>query len=298
MWFIYALIHVFLLALVNYTDEHLATNVKLPKNPSIHTRVGSVLLISTLMSFVGGFLIWLITKDTSLTIQSKNLAILSSIPMVTMYATYFYLLQTYPVHQVAPLFQISSIWLLIIELLYGGSITLIGLIGIIVLMYGAYILDAGTFKWKIPTKLLLIAIPTTSTWAIALYMVRVASENNSAIAITFWQMLTIGTIGVLLFLFVKVYREGFLYRLKKQKKVFLGLSLANETFAEAGYVFSNLAVAVAPVAAYVTAMSGVQSLFVLLLFLIFPQGKRAKVTKMQWIAVSLITFGVFLIERN
>jgi len=298
MWFIYALIHVFLLALVNFTDEHLATNNKLPKKSDIHHKVGSVLLISTLMSFVGATLIALITGQTSLPPQALYLAIFSSVPMVTMYATYFYLLQTYPVHQVAPLFQISSIWLLLIELVFGGSISMFGLAGIAVLMYGAYILDAGTFKWKIPTKLLMIAIPATSTWAIALFIVRKASELGSPIAITFWQMVTIGTIGIGLFLLTKKYREGFLYRIKHQGKLFLGLSLANETFAQAGYVFSNLSVAIAPVAAFVTAMSGVQSLFVMALFLLFPQGKRAKVTKIQMVAVTLIAFGVLLIERR
>lgn len=255
-------------------------------------------MISTLMSFVGAALIWLITKDIDLSVQARNLAILSSIPMVIMYASYFYLLQTNPVHQVGPLFQISSIWLLAIEIIFGGSISITALLGIIVLMYGAYILDAGTFRWKIPTKLFIIAIPATSTWAIALFMVRIASENNSPIAITFWQMLAIGVIGIFLFLLVKQYREGFLYRIKNQGKLFLGLSLANETFAETGYVFSNLAISIAPVAAFVTAVSGIQSFFVLLLFLIFPQGKRSKVTTMQWVAVFLLAVGVFLIERR
>lgn len=298
MWFIYSIIHVFLLALVNYTDEHLATNNKLPKNSNIHTKVGSVLLISTLMSFVGGTLIWLITRDVGLSTHAKYLALVSSVPMVAMYASYFYLLQTYPVYQVAPLFQISSIWLLVIEILFGGSVSAFGLVGVIVLMYGAYILDAGTFKWKVPTKLLLIAIPATSTWAIALFMVRVASETGSAVAITFWQMMAIGTIGLFLFLFIRRFREGFIFRIKNQGKTFLGLSLANETFAEGGYVFSNLAVAIAPVAAFVTAMSGVQSIFVLGLFFLFPQGKRAKVTKMQWVGVFIIAMGVFFIERS
>jgi len=298
MWFLYAIVHVFLLALVNFTDEHLATNNKLPPKADVHSKVGSVLLISTLMSFVGAGLIALITSDFQLSGEARNIALLSSIPMVTMYATYFYLLQTYPVHQVAPLFQISSIWLLVIELLFGGTISATGLVGMFVLMYGAYVLDAGTFKWKIPTKLLAIAVPATSTWAISLYMVRIASENASPIAVTFWQMLAIGTIGILLFTLVKKYREAFLFRIRNQGKLFLGLSLANETFAEAGYVFSSLAVAIAPVAAYVSAMSGVQSLFVLVLFFLFPQGKRAQVTKMQWVAVTLIVFGVFLIERR
>lgn len=298
MWFVYAVIHSFLLALVNYTDEHLAVDNKLPKKATIHTRVGSVLLISTLMSFVGAALIALVTGATSLSPFALTIALLSSIPMVTMWATYFYLLQIYPVHQVVPLFQLSSIWLLVIELLFGGSISALGLLGIIVLIYGAYILDSGTFKWTIPTKLLAIALPATSTWAIALYMVRVASENNSAVAVTVWQMIAIGTLGIVLLLFVKRYREGLIYRIKNQGKKFLGLSLANETFAEVGYAFSNLSVAIAPVAAYVSALSGVQSLFVLILFYILPSGKRAKVTKTQWLAVILIAIGVFIIEQR
>lgn len=298
MWFFYSILYVFLQALVNYTDEYLATNNKLPKKADIHSKVGSVLLISTLMSFVGAGLIWLVTKDIALSSQARNLAIISAVPMVSMYASYFYLLQKYPIHQIGPLFQISSAWLLVIELLSGGSVSFWGLIGIIVLMYGAYILDAGTFRWKIPTKLLLIAIPATSTWAIALFIVRIASSSGSAISVTFWQMITIGIIGIFLLVFVKKYREAFIFRIKNQGKTFLGLSFANELFAETSFVFSNLAVSLAPVAAFVTAMSGVQSVFILALLFLFPIGKRSKITKIQWIAVTIIALGVLLIERR
>ena len=296
MWLVYALIQSFLLALVNYIDEHLVTSNKLPKEANIHTKVGSVLLISTLMCFAGAIITSTVSYGTTLSLEVKSIALLSAVPMVLMYASYFYLLQTYAVHQVVPLFQISSIWLLLIELFFGGSITIAGLVGMLVLIYGAYILDSGTFKWKIPTKLLAIAVPATSTWAISLYMVRLASEKGSVTSISVWQLIGTGIIGALLFFTVKRYREGLLYRFKNQGKRFFGFSLANETFAEGGYIFSNLAVAVAPVAAYVTAMSGVQSLFVLILFFLFPLKNRAKVTSMQWIAVALIMVGVFLIE--
>lgn len=298
MWFIYAIIHVFLMAVVNFTDEHLATNNILPKNSDIHTRVGSVLIASTLMCFVGATLLGVITRDTILGSIPMLIAIISAVTMVSYWASYFYFLQVYPVHQVVPLNQISSIWLLVIELYFGGSITITGLLGIILLMYGAYILDSGTFKWRIPTKLLLLAIPATSTWAITLFLVRKASEWGSPTAIYFWQLIATGTVGVALLTFVTEYREGFLFRIKHQGKKFLGLSLLNETFSETSYLFSSLAVAVAPVAAYVSAMSGVQGLFIILLMFLFPQGERTKVTKMQWIAAILITAGVFLIERR
>lgn len=296
MWFIYATIHVFLMSVVNFTDEHLATNNKLPKKSDVHTKVGSVLIASTLMCFVGAFLLYLFTRDTHLTTTPLLISLASSITMVITWAVYFYFLQTYPVHQVVPLFQLSSVWLLVIELLFGGSIAITGLLGILLIMYGAYIFDTGTFKWQIPTKLLLIAIPSMSTWAISLFLVKKASEMGSPVAIYFWQLVATGIIGILLFGLVSKYREGFVYRIKHQGKKFLSLSLLNETFSEASFLFSSLAVAVAPVAAYVSVMGGAQGLFELLLFLLFPQGERVKVTKMQWAAAIFIALGVFLIE--
>lgn len=297
MWFLFVLGHVFLLALVNYLDEYLTTNNKVPENSNIHSKIGGLLLISTLLSCVGAGAIWL-TVDVSLAHAPLMLGLLSAIPMVIMFASYFYLLTMYPAYQVVPLFLISSVWLLAFELLAGDSLTLIGLSGIATLLVGAYFLDAGTFKWQIPTKLLLVSIPTTAAWAVALFMVRAATENNSAVAVSFWQLIGITFIGICLFTLVRKYRQGFLFRIKHQGKNFVGFSLVNESFAQGSYVFANLAVAAAPVATYVTAMSGVQSVFLLLLFLFFPIHKnRAKVTRIQIVSIVLIAIGVFLIER-
>ena len=296
MWIIFATISIVMQGLVNYIDEFLTNNNKLSQKTDTHTKIGGLVLISTLMSFAGAGLMMLIPHDPTMSSLAKMLAIASSIPMVFMYISYFWLLITYPVHQVAPLFQISSLWLLAMELLFGGTITSVGLLGIFVLIYGAYILDAGTFKWKIPTKLLLISLPATFASALALFMARIATQSSSAISYSYYQMLAIGVVGVFLFFFVKKYREGFLFRIKNQGKLFLGMSLVNESLAEGSFLFGNMAVAIAPVAAYVSAMSGVQSVFVMLLFFLFPQGQRTKATPIQWIAVFLIAIGVILLE--
>lgn len=298
MWFLYALASVFLMALVLYTDEHLATSNKLPPGGDIHSKVGSVLLISTLMSFVGAALIFFTTKDIQLPTQPLTLSLLSAIPMVIMYASYFYLLQLYPVSQVGPIFQLSSIWLIIFELMDGGTITTAGVVAIIILMYGAYILDAGTFKWSVPTKLLLVGFPVTATAAIPLYMARVAARDASPTVFSFYQLVAIGVVGVLILLFIPRYREGFVYRIKHQGKKFLGLSLFNETFAEGSFWLGNIAVALAPVGAYVSAMNGVQSLFVMLLLWLFPVGERSKTTRTQWVAIVLISIGAILLEQS
>lgn len=298
MWFLFTLGSIILMALVLYTDEHLATSNKLPPGGDIHTKVGSVLLISTLMSFVGATVLGVTSRDIQLAPQPLMLAILSGIPMVAMFASYFYLLQTFPVHQVGPIFQLSTVWLLIFELFDGGTVALSGLLAIIILMYGSYILDAGTFKWKVPTKLLLYGIPATATAAIPMYMARIAARYGSPTAFSFWQLVSIGFLGLLILIFARRYREGFLYRIKHQGKKFLGFSLFNETFAEGSVWLGNIAVAIAPVGAYVSAMNGLQSLFVLVLLWLFPTGDRSKITKEQWIAVVLISIGVMLLEAR
>ena len=296
MWFIYAVVHIFLLALVVYTDEHLATNNKLPKKSDIHTKVGSVLIMSTLMCFVGASLLFLFTRDFKLSSSVLILSAISAVTMVSYWGSYFYLLQEFPANKVGPLYQLGSIWLLVIELLFGGSITALGLTGILVLIYGAYILDAGTFKWQIPTKLLRVGAPATSLWAITLFLVRIASNDGSVVAIYFWQLVFTGVIGLFLLIFVSKYREGFVYRIKNQGKLFVGLSGLNETFSEVSYLFSALAVAIAPVAAYVSSMTGLQGIFLIIVMFLFPQGKRAKVNKMQVVAAGLIAIGVLLVS--
>lgn len=297
MWFLYVLVHVFLMSVVNYIDEYLTTNNKVDKGSDIHTKIGGLLLISTLMNFVGAFVVWVSVRNIGLPELSLVLSLLSAIPMVAMFASYFYLLTKYPVYQVAPLFLMSSIWLLFIELLFGGSASAIDIIGIATLLTGAYFLDAGTFRWQIPSKLLMAMIPATSAWAIALFLVRKASENGSAVAVSFWQYVGIACLGVILLLTVKKYRNGFLYRIKSQGKNFLGFSLINESVAQASFVFGNLAVAAAPLATYITAMSGVQSIFLLLLFIVLPINKhRTKITRLHVVSILLIVLGVFLIE--
>lgn len=296
MWLIYALIHVFLLAVVSYTDEHLATDNKLPEKSNIHTKVGSVLIMSTLMCFVGAIILYLSTGNFKINVVTFIITVFSAITMVTYWGTYFYLLQEFPANKVAPLYQLGSIWLLVIELAFGGSISYYGFLGILTLICGAYVLDTGTFKWQIPTKLIKTALPATSMWAITLFLVRYASKTGSIVPIYFWQLIFTGFIGVILYVFVSKYREGFLYRIKNQGKMFLGLSVVNETFSETSYFFSSLAVVIAPVAAYVSSMLGVQSVFLIVLMFLFPQGERSKVTKMQVVATILIAVGVFLIE--
>lgn len=286
------------MALVNYIDEYLTANNKVPENESSHKQVGGLLLISTLLSFLALVVLTVyLGGDFSVDKKALYLSLFSAIPMVTLFASYFYLFLFYPAHQVVPLFGLSSIWLLLFEIAFVEvSISQQALVGILILIFGAYLLDSGSLKWRIPTKLLLIMIPVSLIWAISLYMVRIASETESVATIFFYQYVGIGIIGILLTLLVKPYRKGLLQRIRLQGKNFIGFSLINESLAQISFFFIMLAVALAPLAAFVTALGGLNSIFLLILFYLFPLQKRNNISRMQWIAIILMTIGIFIIE--
>jgi len=296
MWLLYTLVHCLTMAVCNYFDEYLTHNNNVKDRENIHRRIGGVLLISTLFSVITLASLYLYLD--SLVIQNfpLALALVSAVPMVTMWAAYFYLFQKYPAHQVVPLFGIASFWLLLIELVAGAIITPIALLGIVFLLYGAYVLDAGTLKWKIPTTLLLIMIPTSLLWAVSLFLIRVASNYADVLTLFFYQYVGIGVIGILLLTLVREYRVGFLRRIQTQGKNFLGVSFFNEAIAQVSFLSVMLAVSIAPLAVYVTALAGFQSIFLLLLFFIVPLHGRNSISSYQWAAIVLIVMGIFIIE--
>jgi drug/metabolite transporter (DMT)-like permease len=262
---------------------------------SLYKKVGSLLLISTLFSIFG--LIWLYVGADSLYASNKviGLSVFSSFTMVTLFGAYFYLLNKYPVYQVIPLFQLTSLWLILIEFVFGGSVSVLGILGILLLVIGAYLIDVGEMKWKIPSSLLGIMAIVSLIYACGVYSVRIASEISNAWITSFWQYLGIFGIGVLLFLVVKVFRDGFLFRIKKQGKTFLGISSVNESMAQVSYVASNYSIATAPVSAYASALGSIQSVFVLIIFYFFPQ-KKVIINRIQIFAIFIMVLGGIVLQ--
>ncbi len=296
MWLLFMVAGVFCMALVNYADEYLTRHNPVSTSSDMQKRIGGLLLISSLLSIVGVIGIKVVVGDVSMSALPLALSLFSGIPMVFMWAMYFILLNKFPVYQVIPLFQLTAIWLLFIEIILGGHATVAGFLGVFILVIGAYVLDVGKLKWVIPSKLLLIMVGVTLVWAISQYVVRVAAGMSSgAGAVSFWQYVSITGIGILLFLFARPYREGFLTRIKKQGRSFLGLSVFNEGTSQVGYVLQNFAIALAPLAAYASSVGGVQGIFVLMLFLLFPQ-KEISINRLQIGAIVFMALGVFLLE--
>jgi drug/metabolite transporter (DMT)-like permease len=296
MWLLYAIIHMFLMALVNYLDEWLTHSSSTQVSTGLHERIGGVLIMSTLMTSIGLAALYTFGGGIALSQYALLLSLASAIPYVLMWAGYFYLFQTYSAHQVVPLFGLSSIWLLAIELIAGASIGMMALAGIIILIVGAYLLDNGSLKWKTPSKLFFSMVFLSLCWALAMFSVKLATENDNPIPVFFWQMVGILLLGIILFIAVKPYRDGFIGRIKKERSRFIGPSLMNESISQTSFLFATLAVTAAPLAVYFTASGGIQSIFLLALFYFFPLDKRNNINLSQTLGVVGIALGIALLE--
>jgi len=296
MWLVFTLFFALLLAIVNWIDEYLTANNGIPESADVHTKVGGLVLVSTLLTIAGAVVIYFFADSVALNDATLALAFFSAVPMVAMWAGYFYLLKLFPVYQVIPLFQMSSIWLLIMELISGGSITLVAFLGVFIIVVGVYLVDAGTLRWQIPTKLLLSMVPVSFGWALAVFMVKEAiGMGADVLAVTFWQYVGITFVGILLLVVVKKYRDGLVFRIRGQGRVFLGYSVVSEGLSQTAYWAGNVAVALAPLAVYFNALGGVQSVILLFIFLLFPQ----RPTSANWVQIAgifMIAGGVFLLE--
>lgn len=296
MWIFLTFVHAFFMALVNYMDEYLTQITSISENQNIHKKVGWLILVSTIF---GVFSLWVLSffiSDYSMTQIGLVVSFFSAFPMVAMFCSYFYLFQKFSAHQVVPLFWLSSVWLMILEIFSWDTILLIPFLWIISLLYGAYVLDSNSFTWKIPTRLLLIMIPVSFLWAFSLFLAEFVGKTDSILNFFFYQYIWIFILGIILFLCIPSYRQWFLDRCQKQGKIFVWWSIVNESFAQISFLASMLAVSIAPLATYVTAIGSVQYLMLFFLLFLFPIHKRNKIFFPQIIAMVFMILWIILID--
>lgn len=297
MWLLYTVLHLFFMALVNYSDEYLTHSSSAKESKNMHERIGGVLVASTVLTLIGCVFSYLWVESIWIPHISLVLAMLSSLTLIIVWIGYFYLFQTFSAHQVVPLFGLASVWLLLMELSAGETIDLLSLAGVITLVIGAYLLDSGSFKWQIPSRLLLYMVLISLSWASTLFLWRIAERGGQAnsIQIYFWNLLGIFCMTFLL-LIIPAYRRGFIRRIKNEKYKFIFHSVLNESLSQTSFLFAVLAVAAAPLATFVSALGGVQSVILLGLLSAFPLEKRNSITLTQTIGIAAIACGIAMLE--
>ncbi len=296
MWFIFALIHMFLMALVNYSDEYLTHSSTVKESKNIHERIGGVLTASVLLTIIGIVASSIFAGTIFINSEAIILCLISSVFMFSTWVGYFYLFQKYSAHKIVALFGLSTLWLLAFEIGLGETISIMALTGVLILVLSSYFIDIGHLKFTIPSSLLISMVGISFCWAMTALLWRYAIDiHDDSFAIYFWHLVGI-TAFLPIILCMKSYRKGFIDRVKNERSQFLGRSIFNESCSQLSFYFSVVAYALAPLATYVSALGGLQSLFLLLLFYIKPIGSRNSITMVQLGSIVGIAIGIGLLE--
>lgn len=296
MWLIFAIVGDFFMALANYSDESLTHSSTVKNSKNIHERIGGVLIMSLLLTIIGATVSFLLADTIVIAPKAILFSILSSVTVILMAVGYFYLFQLYSAHQIIPLFGLSSVWLLVIELVMGNIPDILSMLGVCVLIISSYLLSNGSLKWKSPTSLLKLMIVVSLFWGLTgLFWSEALNVSNKDFAVYFWHLLGCFLLTVPLVL-ISPYRIGFLDRLRNEKKRFIMHSIMNETLVQISFYFTMIAFSLASFASFVPAISGVNSVFLIILLYFFPIDKRNHISASELYAIMGIVLGIGLLE--
>lgn len=302
-WFLIALIPPALWSVTNHFDKYLLS--KYFKSGG----VGALMIFSSLTGlFLLPIIILLHPEVLRFNINSLLIAlngflnILASLP-------YFYALQkddtsiTVPLFQLIPVFTYTLAYLFLGETLQtnqivGGLLIIIGAIGIVLKKDTNHKIN---FKKEVLFLMVLSSILFSLNF---IFFKAIAIKEASFWWTSFWEYTGFSFLALLLFLFIKPYREEFIQVIKKNRVVVLGLNGINEVINIIAKISFNFASLLTPITLTWVA-NGFQPFFVfiygIMLTLFFPKITKENISTNQliqkFIAISIMFVGSWLINR-
>ncbi len=251
-WFFVALLTPILFAAVVHLDKYLIARFK---NEGKEKSVGSLILYSSLFGLVISAFILPIFGSKLFLIPLVDIGILflTGFSGIIAVILYLYAMEKDEASIVAPLFQIVPIFGLIFEYLILGIVpSILQIIGSLVIVLAGVILASELEEFrikKIKAGLLLLMIGSSMLFSLTAILFKfVTTETGGNFWISsFWEYLSWGIVGIILFIFIKTYREDFLLSLKKDGKILFSMNIGGEllnTIANSAKNFAALSVPV------------------------------------------------------
>lgn len=301
-WFLIALINPILHAFVNHFDKFLLS--KYMKGGT----VGALILFSTLFAVFALPVVYLIQPDVvgSLSVTQIMVLMVNGIFLTLAIICYLYAMDLDEASYVAPFFQLIPVFGFIFgyfvlgEVLSGNQFLGGGLIIVGSLFLS---LELGNGRVNVKRKLVFLMLASSFFYAINAVIFKSIAVDAGFFTSVFWDMAGKFVFGVGLFVFVKSYREQFLYLIRESGRALIGLNVINEVLSLIGEFALVLAVLFAPVA-LVQSVGGLQPMFVLifgiLITIFFPSfGKESferKHLTQKFVGIFVITAGVFFLD--
>lgn len=272
-WFLFAMIAPVLYAMTNHVDKLLLE--KYFKEGG----VGTLVLFSALMSLVA--LPFIFYFDSSvMNVELLNLFFLVIVGILNILVLWFYLLAlrdeeasiVVVFYQLVPIIGLGLGYIVLGETINQMQAIAMGIIILGTTIISFDIDDENNFKLRKKTVGLMLA--ASSFWALESVLFKFVALEESVLRSLFWEHLTLGVVGILIFIFVRSYRVQFIKAIKKNKTAVLNLNFANEVLFMLGNLVSSFAYLLAPIA-LVLLTESFQPIFVfaigIILTIFFPK---------------------------
>lgn len=240
IWFFIALIGPFLYALTNHIDKILLE--KYFKESGI----GTLLLFSSLLSALALPFLFLADR-TVLNVSYTNIFILSIVGILNVLVLWCYLIAlnneeasvTVVFYQLVPVFGgIMGYFIL------GEILSQMQIIAMATVIFGTTIISFEVDtenKFKLRRKTILPMLAASFFWALESVIFKAVALEENLWRSLFWEHLMFVFVGIIIFIFMRSYRENFLSAIRNNSKAILSLNVANESL----YILGNITVAFA-----------------------------------------------------
>jgi len=300
-WLLLALIGPFVYALTNHIDKILLE--KYFKEGG----VGTLILFSSLLSIFALPIIYF-ADTTVFDLGIVNILALAVVGVLNVLVLWFYLLAlkdeeasiTVVFYQLVPV-----IGAILGYFVLGEVLTRIQIIAMAIIILGTTIIsfeiDAEN-KFKLRGKTIALMLMAAFFWALESVIFKFVALEDNVWRSLFWEHLSLALIGVLIFVFIKSYREHFLTAIKNNSKKIISLNFLNEGLYMSGNIAFSFAYLLAPVGLVLLAES-FQPIFVfavgIFLTVFFPKLSAEKIqAKHIWqkiIAICITGIGTYLL---
>lgn len=256
----------FLYAITNHVDKILLQNYFKEGG------VGTLIIFSSLLSFIA-IPVVLFVDPTVLQTDWFNIAILTVVGAMNLILLWCYLqaLNADEPTVVIIFYQLVPVLGLILGyLVLGEMITLMQGVAMALIIVGACIMTLASDedgKLTIRLRTLGYMVIASLCWAGESTLFKKVALEENVWRSFFWESLSMVVIGIILFLFVRRYRQSFLKALKVNSKPILGLNVFNESVYITGNMAASFMVVLIPVALNLL-MNSFQPIFVFVIGLV------------------------------
>lgn len=259
---ILALIPSGIFAAVNHIDKYLVTKYFRSNG------VGALMIFSSLIGMFVAFCILIIHPEVLLIKLTTALAITANGTLyVIAILPYLYALKRDNVSNIVPLFQLTPVFSFFLEwVVLGTLITHTQLAAGIIIILSAFALSSNMperGKTSINTQSLMFMATSSFLFATNALMFKIFAIETPFWTTSFYEYVGFACVALILFTFIRSYRQEFLSVFQMNKKRVLGLNAINEIINIVGKITFNAVSLMMPVT-LVWVVGGFQPVFVFL----------------------------------